>query len=349
MALRIGFDLDGVFADMESELVRQSETLFGEPMTRRLQERAAEAGDGAAGAPSGRDAGRAGGAPPEFAPPVAQLNMTSRQQRRLWHHVESIENFWEGLEELEPGVIQRLATLATDRRWEIIFLTKRPETAGATAQVQSQRWLESKGFTLPSVFVVQGSRGRIAAALGLDIVVDDRPENCLDVVVDSKARAILVWRGDESQLPPAAQRLGIGVVKSVADCLDDPHADRRGGARGAGRDEPGDAAARAQGAGRALAESFEPLQFFDQRRALEIEQPRRLSLVAAGPLQRSLNQLALDVGDERVEIHAVFGQRDRGRIDARSCACCTSVGRSPTSICDRPAVNATARSMAFSS
>ena len=219
MPLRIAFDLDGVLADMESELVRQSEILFGEPMTRRLQERAAEAGDtppavDAAPSPGGPDA------PPDVAPPVAQLNMTARQQRRLWRHVESIENFWEGLEELEPGVIRRLASLAIDRRWEIIFLTKRPETAGATAQVQTQRWLESKGFTLPSVFVVQGSRGRIAAALGLDIVVDDRPENCLDVVVDSKARAILVWRADESQLPAAAQRLGIGVVKSVADCLE---------------------------------------------------------------------------------------------------------------------------------
>jgi hypothetical protein len=220
MALRIGFDLDGVFADMESELVRQSEILFGEPMTRRLQERAAEGGETPPPADAAAPEAAAAEAAPDFAPAVVQLNMTARQQRRLWHHVESIENFWEGLAELEPGVLQRLATLAIDRRWEIIFLTKRPESAGATAQVQSQRWLESKGFTLPSVFVVQGSRGRIAAALGLDIVVDDRPENCLDVVVDSKARAILVWRADENQLPAAAQRLGIGVVRSVGDCLD---------------------------------------------------------------------------------------------------------------------------------
>jgi hypothetical protein len=220
MPLRIAFDLDGVLADMESELVRQSEILFGEPMTRRLQERAAEAGEATVAADAKAATAGSPDAAPDFAPPVVQLNMTSRQQRRLWHHAESIENFWEGLDELEPGVIQRLASLAIDRRWEIIFLTKRPETVGATAQVQSQRWLESKGFTLPSVFVVQGSRGRIAASLGLDIVVDDRPENCLDVVVDSKARAILVWRADENQLPAAAQRLGIGVVKSVADCLD---------------------------------------------------------------------------------------------------------------------------------
>ena len=221
MPLRIGFDLDGVLADMDSELLRQSEALFGEPMTRRLEEQPAEAGGAGSAAPDATDP--AAGTPeaaPEFATPVIQLNMTSRQQRRLWHHVETVENFWEGLEEIEPGIIQRLATLAIDRRWEIIFLTKRPETAGATAQVQSQRWLASKGFTLPSVFVVQGSRGRIAASLALDIVVDDRPENCLDVVVDSKARAILVWREDESRLPAAAQRLGIGVVKSVSDCLD---------------------------------------------------------------------------------------------------------------------------------
>lgn len=198
---------------MESALNRHAETLFGEAMTRKLHERASA------------EAARAGEKPePESStdtlPPLANLGMTTRQQSKLWRHVQSIENFWQTLDELEPGVIRRLAEIAAERRWEIIFLTKRPETVGSTAQVQSQRWLESKGFPLPSVYVVQGSRGRIAASLGLDIVVDDRPENCLDVVVDSKARSILVWRDDQKNLPAAARRLGIGVVKSVAECLD---------------------------------------------------------------------------------------------------------------------------------
>jgi hypothetical protein len=216
VALKIGFDLDGVLADMEGELVRQAETLFGGPMARRLQERAEAAADthGAAGRSAVRPA------PATELPPLVKMNMTARQQHRLWQHVESIENFWETLVELEPGTIARLSAAASERRWEIIFLTRRPETAGATAQVQSQRWLESHGFKLPSVYVVQGSRGRIAAALGLDIVVDDRPENCVDVVVDSKARALLVWRADEHLLPPAAKRLGIGVVKTTGECLD---------------------------------------------------------------------------------------------------------------------------------
>ena len=161
---------------MESALVRQADSIFGEVMTRKLQERA--------------DPG------------------------------EAIEDFWESLNEIEPGVISRLAGIAAERRWEIIFLTKRPQSAGATAQVQSQRWLESKGFDLPSVYVVQGSRGRIAAALGLDIVIDTRPENCLDVVVNSKARAFLVWRDAEKAWPAPASRPGIDVVKSVTECLD---------------------------------------------------------------------------------------------------------------------------------
>jgi hypothetical protein len=229
LSLRIAFDLDGVLADMESELIRHAELLFGEAMTRHLQERAAEQPDDTAAEGAG-EGGRAGAPAPENvrsspdslmdnAPPIVRLNMTSRQRRKLWKHVEAIENFWETLNEIEPGTIRRLAAASQERRWEVIFLTKRPQSVGLTSQLQTQRWLQSKGFPVPSVFVVQGSRGRIASALDLDVVVDDRPENCLDVVVDSKARAILIWREDRP-VPRAAQRLGIGTVKSTSECLD---------------------------------------------------------------------------------------------------------------------------------
>ena len=139
--------------------------------------------------------------------------------RHFWRHVDAAENFWESLQEIEPGAVARLAEVAAARRWEVMFVTKRPPSAGATAQVQTQRWLQKHGFPLPSVYVVQGSRGLIAAALHLDVVVDDRPENCVDVVSDSKARPVLVWRTAPENVPAAIAKLGISVVSSMDECL----------------------------------------------------------------------------------------------------------------------------------
>jgi hypothetical protein len=146
--------------------------------------------------------------------------LSQRQQQQLWAVVRSRVNFWETLDEIEPGALARLSQLARDRKWQVIFLTSRPETKGDTAQMQSHRWLAAQGFASPSVFVVSPARGRIAAALKLDIVVDDRPENCLDVAVDSSARPILVWRGEEARVPASARQLGIGAVTSFGACLD---------------------------------------------------------------------------------------------------------------------------------
>jgi hypothetical protein len=200
-----------VLADMESELVRHAKALFGEIPSSSSPE---------------PDVQQAMLNPPVAAKPrptasgLGALKMTDRQQRRLWRHVESIDGFWESLKEIEPGAVARLAALASELRWELIFLTKRPESVGATAQVQSQRWLQAHGFTLPSVYVVQGSRGRVADAFKLDFVVDDRPDNCLDVVTDSTTRALLVWRDDLTLVPAGVKRPGVQVVESMAECLD---------------------------------------------------------------------------------------------------------------------------------
>jgi hypothetical protein len=196
---------------MDAALLHEAGVVFGEAAVRKMHTPSPAA--------ETVDEGEPDGEPILEAPSVVKLDMTPRQQRRLWHHVTAIDNFWQSLQEVEPGAVARLAQLTAERRWEIIFLTKRPQTAGVTAQVQSQRWLEAQGFSCPSVFVVSGSRGRIASALGLDVVVDDRPENCFDVVVDSHAKAILIWRQSVNTLPAAAQRLGVAVVPTVAECL----------------------------------------------------------------------------------------------------------------------------------
>ena len=80
------------------------------------------------------------------APLQHELLLSDRERRALWRHVRSIEGFWETLDETEPGIVKKLASLAADRRWEVIFLTRRPTTSGDTAQIQSQRWLVQRAF-----------------------------------------------------------------------------------------------------------------------------------------------------------------------------------------------------------
>jgi hypothetical protein len=208
--MRIGFDLDGVLADLHTPFVQTAVKLFP-----NLDAGVVSAADIGASPPDDTH-----GPASEAPDPASDVVLDREQTHAVWRQLTGTADFWEGLQEIEKGAIARLAELSEARRWEIIFLTSRPKSAGRTVQRQSQRWLERHGFHHPSLYVVHSSRGRIAEALQLDVVVDDRPDNCLDVVLESKAGAVLVWRGPQATVPASAKRLGIAVVSTVAACLD---------------------------------------------------------------------------------------------------------------------------------
>ena len=200
--LRIAFDMDGVLADMHAALSLEAERMFTreEVTTAQALEDVLEQA-------------------PAAIPVPPQLAMTADQIEGLWRRVAGTHDFWEGLAETEPGIVARLAQIAERRRWEVIFLTQRPPTRGATVQKQTQAWLRRHGYDCPSVYTTRGSRGAIAAALNLDVVVDDRFEGCVDVADESNARAMLVWRLPDDRLPARARRMGITVVRSAGECL----------------------------------------------------------------------------------------------------------------------------------
>lgn len=212
MSLRVAFDLDGTVADMEGALQRVAEQLFGPNVALR------PAGSQHLEAPASVDDVDVDATKMEARAEKRQV-LSGRQLRQVWERVTATENFWGTLAEIEPGSIARIAALRNQHRLEVMFLTQRPDTQGEITQLQTQRWLQAHGFELPSVYVLRGSRGLAAAAMQMDVVVDDRPENCLEVATESQARPLLVWRDPIELLPPGAQRLGIEPVPSVAEAV----------------------------------------------------------------------------------------------------------------------------------
>jgi hypothetical protein len=230
MSLRIACDLDGTLADMDAALQREARRLFGpEVDLHAVADARLESAEDIEGQLAARprstglrppgSTGSDSASPPLKPSADTARPLTRAELRRLWAHIGQVDNFWMSLGEIEPGAVSRLATLASRHRWEVIFLTQRPPSAGDTTQTQSHRWLQTHGFDLPSVFVMSGSRGKVADALTLDAVIDDRPENCLDVATDSSATPLLIWRMGPDAIPPGIKRTRVEAVYSMAEAL----------------------------------------------------------------------------------------------------------------------------------
>jgi hypothetical protein len=197
MSLRIGFDMDGVLADFASAFHQVEIRLFGHET------------DLEAGQPETEEERQT----------RSQELTPSRRVDAVWDAIMEIPDFWAGLPPLEPGAVRRIHELALQHRWEVFFITQRPDTRGETVQRQTHRWLVAQGFDLPSVLVIRGSRGAAAGALRLDYLVDDSPQNCLDVLADSAAKPILVISPSFEAPIASARKLGIAVTQGIGESL----------------------------------------------------------------------------------------------------------------------------------
>ena len=141
---------------------------------------------------------------------------------RLWRTVAGVSNWWLDVPPYEPEQIVRLYARVRESRWEVFFMTSRPPSAGDSVQLQTQVWLERHGFFLPSVLTAPaGARGELARSLRLDLALDDRIVNCLEITSASNSKAVMVLRNPvETNARESAEARGVGVVSTLAEAVD---------------------------------------------------------------------------------------------------------------------------------
>lgn len=214
MPLRIGFDLDGTLANFAAAFHEVEVRLFGPDAHSDAGQPEKEREEVGEQAEAERRTSE------DRRKDERDLKEGRRRRDAIWKAIRETPNFWTRLEPLDPKAIGRIHEMTLRHKWEVFFITQRPYTEGDTVQRQTQRWLVTQGFDMPSVLVIGGSRGAAAAALRLDYHVDDSPPNCLDVLAESGAKPILIVHSDDESMLKQARKLKIGTALNIDAALD---------------------------------------------------------------------------------------------------------------------------------
>jgi 5'(3')-deoxyribonucleotidase len=160
--MKIGIDIDGVLADFNSEFIKRCVDVTGKDL---FPPRPFDI-------PTWHYPQHYGYTDADMKYPDGPVWQSIVDDPMFWYTLHPYDDAPAFLLPLDHGV------------HDVYFVTNRP---GPTAKQQTESWLEFHGyglhspnFSFPTV-MLSHDKGSIAKALGLDLYIDDRTENCLDV------------------------------------------------------------------------------------------------------------------------------------------------------------------------
>lgn len=198
--MKLGFDVDGVFADFNSSFIERVVVVTGRDLF----------------------------PPRPFDIPCwdypEHYGYTREETSAVWQGIEKDRTFWLNLSPYDGAmdILERIRVLSIDHDHDVYFITSRP---GIGAKGQTETWLatHSGDFLWNPTVLVSGDKGRCAKALKLDYYIDDRFENCLDVAVSGGGcQTFLMDRPWNNRADHEDDRLTrVDAVSEMLDALPD--------------------------------------------------------------------------------------------------------------------------------
>lgn len=130
-----------------------------------------------------------------------KTGVTREQEAYVWDNmIIPSDRFWQRLPAY-PDTRMFLSELVdSDFCDNIYFITSR---VGKNVKAQTEYWLDFNGFPRPTVLISK-EKGLCAKALKLTHYIDDKNENCVDVLAQSHANTFMLarpWNEDQDGIP----------------------------------------------------------------------------------------------------------------------------------------------------
>ncbi len=169
--LKVGFDIDAVFANFVKSFTTFANKVHGTPIINHSTER------------------KSWYLKDEYP-------LSEEELKNLWEKFLDLENVYEEFELEDEEDFKAFLDFVNkhDTKIEIFFITARRNTKGKSVEEQTKSWFEKHGYNDAKVFVAF-EKGSKAKELKLDFFIDDKPHHVVEVLKSCfKTKAYLLHK-----------------------------------------------------------------------------------------------------------------------------------------------------------